>query len=190
MKKSIFFFMLFGLFCSTCLGAEYAVDKGANMFSIIGGYVNASGDLYENSKGESSNTFLVMPSVVHFSPANVGFGGDFLLLRTKQGDTGLTTLGVGPKMMFTLGGKDSKNYPYFTFAFYYVRNVEEQGKVDYTVSGTRLKFGIGNSIMVTSHLGILMEASYNLDNLKAENTKNSIQGNMIIISVGLAGFSF
>jgi hypothetical protein len=190
MKRIIILLAVFGLFYSTCLGAEYAVDKGANMFSIIGGYVNASGDLYENRKGESSNTFLIMPSIVHFSPANVGFGGDFLLLRTKQGDVGLTTLGVGPKMMFTFGGKDSKNYPYLNLALYYIRNVEEQGKVDYTISGTRLKFGVGTSIMVASHLGILMEASYNLDNLKPENTKNSIQGNMIIVSVGLAGFTF
>ncbi len=47
MKRIIILLALFGLFCSTCFGAEYAVDKGANMFSIIGGYVNASGDLYE-----------------------------------------------------------------------------------------------------------------------------------------------
>lgn len=94
MKCTIFFLMLFALFCSTCFGAEYAVDKGANMFSVIGGYVRASGDLYQDSKDHPSNTFLVMPSVVHFSPANVGFGGDLLLLHYKQGDVGLTTLGL------------------------------------------------------------------------------------------------
>lgn len=93
-------------------------------------------------------------------------------------------------MMFTLGGKDSKTYPYIDMALYYVRNTEQQGKVDYTISGTRLKFGAGASIMVASHLGLLMEASYNLDNLKGEHAKESTQGNMIIVSVGLAGFSF
>lgn len=160
------------------------------MFGITAGYINASGDLYKDSEGHSSNTFLVMPSVVHFSPANVGFGGDLLLLRFKQGDAGLTTLGVGPKMMFAIGGKESKAYPYFTFALYYVRSTEEQGRVDYTVSGTRLKFGTGANIMVASHLGILMEVSYNLDNLKGEHAKESTQGNMIIVSMGLAGFTF
>ncbi|MGB8656272.1 MAG: outer membrane beta-barrel protein [Candidatus Zixiibacteriota bacterium] len=190
MKRLVFILVLFCLFSSVGLGAEFAVDKGSNMFSVVGGFVNASGDLYKDSEGHSSNTFVIMPSVVHFSPANVGFGGDFLLLRFKQGDAGLTTLGLGPKLMFAIGKKESKAYPYATLAMYYIRNTEEQGSFDYTVSGTRLKFGAGVSFMVASHLGVLVEASYNLDNLKGEHAKESVSGDMVILSVGLAGFLF
>jgi len=44
--------------------------------------------------------------------------------------------------------------------------------------------------MVADHLGLLMEASYNLDSLKPEGGKKSESGNMLIVSVGLAGFTF
>ena len=190
MKKILFFMMLLGLLYSIGFGAEFATDKGSNMFGVTAGYINASGNLYEDEEGNSSSTLLIMPSVVHFSPRNVGLGGDLLLFHYKQGDGGITTLGIGPKMMFSFGGKDTKTYPYFTFGFYYVNNTIDYGTHDYTTSGTRLKFGGGTSIMIANHLGLLMEASYNLDNLKGEHAKKSTSGNMFIISMGLAGFTF
>jgi hypothetical protein len=71
-----------------------------------------------------------------------------------------------------------------------VTNTIDYGTYDYTVSGTRFKFGGGASIMIADHLGLLMEASYNLDNLKPEKAKKSESGNMVIVSMGLAGFTF
>ena len=190
MKKILFFLAFFSLFCSLCFGAEYATDKGSNMFGITAGYINASGDLYEDEKGNSSSTFLIMPSVAHFVVRNFGFGGDVLLFHYGQGDEGESLLGLGPKVMFFFGGKETKSYPYLTLGFYYVTNTIDYGTHDYTTSGTRLKFGGGTSIMIANHLGLLMEASYNLDNLKGEHAKKSESGNMFIISMGLAGFTF
>jgi hypothetical protein len=189
MKKIIFFMTLFSLFYSLSFGAEYAVDKGSNMFGITAGFVNASGDLYEED-GEAFTAILLMPHTVHFFVPNFGFGGDLLLLDAKQGDIGLSTLGLGPKAVFFFGGKDSKAYPYLTLGFYFVTNTIDYGTYDYRVSGTRLKFGGGASIMIANHLGLLMEASYNLDNLKPEKAKKSESGNMLIVSMGLAGFAF
>jgi len=190
MKKFMFFVLFFTLIPSICLGAEYALDKGSNMFGITAGLINASGDLYENQEGNSSTTLLIMPSMAHFFVPNFGFGGDLLLLRSKQGDQGVSTLGLGPKAVFFFGGKDSRSYPYLTLGFYYVRNTIDYGTYDYTVSGTRFKFGGGVNIMIATHLGLLMEASYNLDNLKPERAKKSKSGNMLIVSMGLAGFAF
>jgi hypothetical protein len=190
MKKILFFMMFSTLFCSPVSGGEYAVDKGSNMFGITAGLINASGDLYEEEDGNSSTTLLLMPSMAHFFVPKFGFGGDLLLLHSKQGDEGISTLGLGPKVMFFFGGKDSKSYPYLTLGFYYVRNTIDYGKYDVTDSGTRFKFGGGASIMISSHLGLLMEASYNMDNLKREGAKKSRSGNMLIISMGLAGFTF
>ena len=61
MKRTIILLFFLVLFGSTCFGAEYAVDKGANMFGITAAFVNASGDLYENN-GEAFTTILFMPS--------------------------------------------------------------------------------------------------------------------------------
>lgn len=190
MKKIFLSMIFFSLFYSLGFGADYPVDKGSNMFGITAAVINASGDLYEDEEGSSSTTLLVMPSLAHCIVRNFGIGGDLLILHQKQGDTGLSTLGLGPKAMFFFGGKDSKTYPYLTLGFYYVRNTIDYGKYDYTVSGTRFKFGGGASIMIASHLGLLMEASYNWDNLKPEKAKESEDGSMVIVSMGLAGFIF
>jgi hypothetical protein len=190
MKKIVFFMTFFSLFYSLGFGAEYAVDKGSNMFGITAGFINASGDLYKDEKGNSSSTLLIMPSLAHCFVPNFGLGGDLLLLHSKQGETGISTLGLGPKILFFFSERESKAYPYLTLGLYYVRNTFDYGTYDYTVSGTRFKFGGGASIMVASHLGLLMEASYNWDNLKPEKAKKSEDGYMLIMSVGLAGFIF
>jgi hypothetical protein len=186
----VFSVLFLSMTASVCLGADYATDKGSNMFGIIGGFVSAGGDLYEDDEGNSSTTLLIMPGMAHFVSTNFGLGGDLLILNSKQGDTGLSTLGLGPKMLYFFGGPGNRAYPYFTLGLYYVRNTIDYGKYDYTVSGTRFKFGGGTGIMIADHLGVLMEASYNLDNLKAEGAKKSQSGNMLIVSVGLAGFTF
>jgi hypothetical protein len=170
--------------------AEYAVDQGSNIYSIAAGVVNAGGDLYEDGDGNSLTAILVMPSYAHFINRGLGFGGDLLLLHLTQGDAGETILGLGPKVVYFFGGEESKSYPFITAGFYYVRNTEDFGKSTYTIDGTRFKFGGGVSIMASAHLGVLMEASYNLDSLKGENSKKSVSGNMVVVSVGLVGFSF
>jgi hypothetical protein len=190
MKKTVFLLALLGLFYSTCLGAEYAVDKGANMFSIIGGYVNASGDLYENGGSEAASTFFIMPSVAHFSPANFAIGTDLFFLYSGSGDDGLVTLGLGPKAMYFLGGKEDKTYPYFALGIYYFSIGLSDGRPHYSAYGTRVKFGGGINTMIASHWGLLIEVSYNIDNLKSDNHNESASGNMMIISMGLAGFTF
>ncbi len=99
MKRNIFLLVLLGLLCSTCLGAEYAVDKGANMFGITAASINAWGDLYRGG-GEPLTAILVMPSTSHFFVSNFAVGGDLLLFLTSQGDNKSTTLGIGPKISY------------------------------------------------------------------------------------------
>jgi hypothetical protein len=173
--------------------AEYAMDKGSEMFGINAGFISAFGDLYQGG-GKPFTAILVMPQTVHFLARNFGFGADLLLLVTNQGDNKSTTLGVGPKIMYFFGGKENKSYPYLTAGFYYLRNDIQYEDIDIftkgVLYGTRWKLGFGSSWNVTPHLGVLMEASYNRDKLKHEDTKKSKTGNMVIVSIGLVGFSF
>ena len=192
MKKILSFITFFSLFYSLGFGVEYAVDKGSNMFGITAGFINASGDLYTGG-GKPFTAILVMPHTAHFFIRNLGIGGDLLLLLTAQGDNKSTTVGVGPKIMYFFGGKDSKSYPYLTSGFYYVMNDIEYEDVDFlisgVISGTRWKVGAGISWMIAPHLGLVAEASYNRDKLKPEEGKSK-SGNMVIVSMGLAGFTF
>ena len=196
MKRNIFLLLLLSLFGSTCLGAEYAVDKGANMFGITAAFINASGDLYQ----ETSNAILVMPSISHFLIRNFAVGGDLLLFRTVLRGKTSTTWGIGPKISYFFGGKGSKTYPYLTTGFYYLRNdvaggVELFDNIDFLsrgdISGTRFKIGAGTSWMIDQHLGLLAEISYNRDSLKPEDGNiKAKSGNMVMVSVGLIGFTF
>ncbi len=192
MKKILFFIKFFSLFYSLGFGAQYAVDKGSNMFGITAGFINASGDLYGG--GKSFTAILLMPHTVHFFVRNLGIGGDLLMLLTARGDNKSTTLGVGPKIMYFFGGKDSKSYPYLTSGFYYLMNDIEYEDIDFLLSGvytgTRFKVGAGLSWLIYPHLSLVVEASYNRDKLKHEDGGKSKSGNMVIVSMGLAGFTF
>jgi hypothetical protein len=192
MNKIIFFMVFFSLFYSISFGADYAVDKGSNIFGITAAAVNVSGELYTGG-GKPFTAILVMPHTAHFFIRNLGIGGDLLLLLTTQGNNKSTTLGVGPKIMYFFGGKNSKTYPYLTSGFYYVMNDIEYKDIDFlisgVISGTRFKLGTGISWMIAPHLGLVAEASYNRDKLKPEEGKSK-SGNMVIVSIGLAGFTF
>jgi len=193
MKRIFLFMLIFCFFCSVSFGGEYAVDKGSNMFGVTAGFINASGDLYTGG-GKSFTAILVMPHTAHFFLRNFAVGGDLLVLLTTQGDNKSTTLGVGPKIMYFFGGKDIKSYPYLTAAFYYIRNDIQYEDIDFLLqgilSGTRFKLGAGVSWMIAPQLGLVMEASYNRDKLKPEEDGKSKSGNMVIVSMGLAGFTF
>jgi len=193
MKRIFLFMLIFCFFCSVSFGGEYAVDKGSNMFGITASAINASGDLYTGG-GKPFTAILLMPSTAHFFVRNLGVGGDLLLLLTAQGDNKSTTLGVGPKIAYFFGDKDAKAYPYLTTGFYYLRNDIEYEDIDFLIqgllTGIRFKIGAGVSWMISPKLGLVMEASYNQDKLKPEDGKKSESGTMVIVSMGLAGFTF
>ena len=135
-----------------------------------------------------------MPHTAHFFARHLAVGGDVLLLLTTQSENKSTTLGVGPKIMYFFGGKDSKSYPYLTTGLYYLRNDFDYEDVDLlmqgVLSGTRFKVGAGVNWMIARHVAVQVEASYNRDKLKHEDQEKSIKGNMVIVSIGLAGFTF
>jgi len=133
--------LFFSQTASVCLGADYATDKGSNMFAITAGFVSAGGDLYEDDQGNSSTTLLIMPGMARFISTNFGLGGDLLILNSKQGDTGLSTLGLGPKMMNFFGGPGSKTYPYHHFG--HKIQVRRRGKHN----GRRSSWSIDGSVL-------------------------------------------
>jgi hypothetical protein len=187
-KMLVVFVFTFIMIHSICFSADYAIDKGSNMFGLTAGLINASGELYD--KGSSTSAILLMPSYTNFLVRNLAVGGDLLFFHFNQGGSKISTLGAGPKAVFFFGGRDWKSYPYLTLGFYYATNTINYGTSDYTVLGTRFKLGGGASVMITSNLGLLIEGSYNWDNFKDEDTEKSLSGKMLIISLGLVGFKW
>ena len=193
MKKILFLIACLVVFHSVSFGAEYAFDKGSTMFGVTAGFLNASGDLYEGSGSKSFTAILLTHQVAYFVLPRLGVGGDLLVFLTHQGVNKSTTLGVGPKLMYFFGGKEKKAHPFVTSGFYLIRNdVEYLGLMNDFYYGTRFKLGGGTSVMLSRHLGLLIEASYNMDKLTLEGTAGqedkSESGNMVIVTMGLAGF--
>lgn len=181
--------------CSDSFGAEFAVDKGSTMVGVTAGFLNAHGDLYEAPGATSFTAILVTHQIAYMVVPRLGVGGDLLLFLTHQGPNKSTTLGVGPKLMYFFGGKEGKAYPFLTAGFYLVRNdVEYVGFWDGFYQGTRIKLGGGTNVMLSRHLSVLIEASYNFDQLTLEGERGqedkTESGDMVIVTMGLAGFLF
>jgi len=195
MKKILFLIACLVVFHSVSFGAEYAFDKGSTMFGFTAGFLNASGDLYESADERPFTAILLMPNVNYFFWPNVGVGGELLVFLTGRGDDKSTTLGGGPKLTYFFGGKDKKSVPFVTSGFYFIRHeMEYFGVIDASYYGTRFKLGGGTNVMLSRHLGLLIEASYNMDNLtlegKTREKDKSESGAMVIITMGLVGFFF
>ncbi|MGB2769829.1 MAG: hypothetical protein WBC88_08905 [Candidatus Zixiibacteriota bacterium] len=199
MKRIFFVIACLLVLCSGSFGAEHPFDKGSTMFGITAGFLNASGDLYESADDRPFTAILLMPQVTYFVWPKVGVGGDLLVFLTGQGDNKSTTLGGGPKLTYFFGGKDKKTVPFITSGFYFIRHDMEYfaqytDLLDMTCYGTRFKIGGGINVMLSDHLGLLIEASYNMDNLTLEGDTpeedQSESGAMVIITMGLAGFFF
>jgi hypothetical protein len=193
--KQVFLFMicLLVLYSTGFAGrARYATDQGSVMLGISGGYLSAKGELYEDPDGEGFSAFLVSHQLAYFVLPGVGVGGDLFLLRTSQGPLRTTTSGWGPRIMGFLWGQDRKTHPFATAGFYMVKNEMEYGDIGMLkYSGTRFKLGAGSAVMLTRHLSIVMELSYNWDNLEIPGTdEDDLDGKMWIFTMGLAGFLF
>jgi hypothetical protein len=182
----------------TGFGAEYPVDKGSTLISGGFSFANASGNLYEDSEGNSTKMLSFAPSVLGFVVPNLALGGNVEFAWVSQGDVSMTTLAIGPKIGYFVGQSNSKTYPYFGMGFNFLRNTFEEEeyvgwgryeKEEYTISGTRFFFGAGLYNMVGSHLAIGFEGIYNLDSLKPEDGKSE-SGSIFLVIVTLAGFIF
>ena len=197
MRKALVILVAFLLLTGITFGAEYPIDKGSTIISGGFSFTNSSGELYEDEEGHSTTTLTLAPSVLTFVVPNFAVGGHFQLTRVSQGDANATGLAIGPKLGYFVGGPDSKAYPFFGMGFAYLRNtykVEYDGywgyeREEYTISGTKFFFSAGVAIMVTPHLAIACEGTYNIDNLKPEHGE-SASGNSFGILVGLGGFIF
>lgn len=193
MKRIIFFAVCLMMLHSISFGAraKYALDKGSTMLGLNAGFLSARGELYESPDKKAFTALLISHQIAYFAWPRVALGGDLLILLTRYGAGNSTTLGWGPRIMYFLSSRGKKTHPFVTSGFYLVKNeVEYSGFWNASYSGTRFKLGAGSSVMLSRHLSLLMEASYNLDKLKSEGDGKSESGEMVIFTMGLAGFLF
>ena len=203
MKKRIAIAVIF--LCSitcTVLAQEYAIDKGSYQIAGMVGFQSMGGDLYGDADDNRLTSLDIAPGLRYFVAPKIALGADLLYTRTSQGDESSTTLGIGPVVILAFGSSQSKTYPYIGGGIFYARNTEKSSYEEFDpwigqtttteedkISGSDLRFGTGLIQMVSKNLGIMVELSYHIHNMKPEEG-DSQSGNMIWFKSGLSGFIF
>ena len=165
---------------------EFALDKGSLLITGTGSFSTSGGDLYKSADNKRLNSIAVIPSVNYFIYPNVFAGLGFAYDRTSQGDASATTIGVGPRVGYVNGDKDSKVLPFFDWGVDY-----NSSKIDdQTISGLSVVIGGGVIVLGSENMGLVVEATWNVAEMKAKDADSPETGNAVTIGIGIAGFIF
>ncbi len=186
MKKIILSILLLSFITTFAFSQDFAVDKGGFILSGTGGFISQGGDLYEDFDGNRLSTFSLTSTVNYFVVRNVFIGAGLAYTRISQGEDSISTIGIGPTVGYALGKAESKSYPYVAASIHFY-SIGTDGE---TVSGTNIFISAGMIFSIKKHLGLILEVGYNFQNLKHEDWVESMSGNAITISIGIAGLIF
>ena len=174
---------------------SYHPDKGSKIITGEFSFSSGGGDLYKNSDGDRLTTIELDPCISYFLTPGLALGGNFLLLRVSQGDMGETAWGIGPRLMYFIGGNKSistgkgTTYPFLDAAFIYIKSSSKGASYELSSSRIRIKLGGGIFHMLSDSVGLFGEVAYNIDRVKPEDG-DSESGNQFNIVAGFAFFLY
>lgn len=184
------------LTCGSAFAQTSPIGKGSKM--VLGDLLFSSmgGDLHEED-GDRVTVIQLNPSAGYFVSRGIACGGNLFLTRQSAGNTSNTTWGIGPLLMYFIGGNQPKTtakgatYPFLAASFLYTRSImkmEWYGEKDeFKASGTMVGLGAGICHMLSNTVALMVQASYQIDNMKPEE-EDSESGNQLGIRVGIASF--
>jgi hypothetical protein len=157
-------------------------------------FSSAGGDLYE-ADNERMLLMQFNPSFNYFVFPGLALGGKFMFDKTSQGDYGTTAWGIGPQLVFFIGGTQPKDsfrgtiYPFIATSLIYAKSTISFMDEDFSISGTMINLGGGLNFMLSNSVGLIMETSYEIDNMTPED-EESISGNKFNIGLGIVAFLY
>ncbi|NQS99431.1 MAG: outer membrane beta-barrel protein [candidate division Zixibacteria bacterium] len=193
MKKTFttLFLLLFLLTTITALGQDSPISKGAMLIGGSVSFASMSGDLYEDD-GDKATQFQFSPTYYYFVTKGFACGAKFAYLSQSKGDWSSSILSIGPALGYFIDTGNEKIYPYLGVAYTFDSSKDEdssEGGYEYKATGSHLIFGLGAAFMLSDHLAVIPEIAYNLVTLEPDETDaESYDGNIFMISIGLAGF--
>lgn len=171
-----------------------AMDVGSAIVSGHFIFSSAGGDLYEFDG--SRQTFIQFdPSFSFFFYPGLAAGGSLLVERLSQGSASMTTWGLGPQMVYFVGGNRYRprlrgmTYPYLSTSFFFTSTSYSDDVFDSTTSGVMLSFSGGVMHMLSETIGVSGEINYQLD-WRTPEGGSSLSGNTFNIGGGLTAFLF
>jgi hypothetical protein len=166
MIKLVCFAATLLLVLTICASAqpEYAIDKGSFVLGASGAFTSQGGDdLYGD---ERLTIFTVNGSLLYFVIPNLAIGGNFSILTESLGGESETLVMIGPEIDYFFGDIDSEVDPFIGGSFTY-SNLSD------AFSATFIKFHGGIAYMITTHVGLVSQAYYQLENYDPEGGGDS-----------------
>lgn len=181
---------------SSAVAQSFPTDKGSKIVSGGFTFSTAGGDLYESEDGDRQVLIQFNPSVDYFVIPGLALGGKFLLEYFLDGEYSLDTWGIGPRIVFFLGGNQPRStikgttYPYLSASFFYTHSTFSFGEVaEVTSSGHTIGIGGGVLYMLSNAVGLFGEADYQVESMNPERG-DSVGGNKFNIIAGFSVFLY
>ena len=189
-KFVLFIVCLCGII-STISAQQYAIDKKATIINGLVSFMSKGGDLFMDSDGNKSTSFIITPNFNHFITKNLFVGGGIDLSTESQGDYGYNGIGIGPQIGYAFGGPQSTAFPYLELGIrYYTMNVNYGLGDSYHYSGSDIALGFGVIVPIKPHLGLIIGGGYHIMDLKDKDSNDNYSGNILSIGIGIAGLLF
>lgn len=181
---------------SSVAAQNFPTDKGSKIVSGGFTFSSAGGDLYESADGDRQVLLQFSPSVSYFVIPGVALGGEFLLEYSFYGDYSDNTWGIGPHILYFLGGDRPKptvrgtTYPYMGAGFFYSHSMFKYGEiVEVTSSGHMISLEGGILHMLSNAVGLFGEADYQMESMNPEGG-DSVNGDKFNIAAGFTVFLY
>ncbi len=165
--------------------ADYATDEGSMMLGGVIGFSAASGDLYIDDQ----STIIFMPSISYFIIPGLAIGPILNIISESEGDSSLTTLGLGLKGAYYIGDQDSSVYPYLGIAFTYNSISMDDGTNETKMTGISIMPAGGIAIMLCDKISLNVELGYSIDSRGADEG-DSVSGGVFQLLMGVSGYIF
>ena len=155
-------------------------------------FSSAGGELNEDASGRRLTIFQLTPTAMRFVSRGFAIGGSVSLMSLAQGTTSASSLGIGPRVAYFFGPRvpaasaRGSVYPYVGLTLFWTHMSVDDGFADFTASGVATDVGAGLAYMVSESVGLMAEAGYRLQSLKADG--QSLTGNQFNLMLGIAGF--
>jgi len=178
--RAILFSMLFVLwFCPSLFSADYPIDKGSVMIDGSGMFSSSGSEDADDRLTE----IMLNAGVSFFVIPNLSIGGNLTLEHASYGSETATLLGMGPKLAYYFGDRDSRTYPFVGASLTYNGYSNHN---DYTAFF--LNFGAGVVHMLNDYVALMGRGFFQLGFYDFDGEGETI--NSFGILAGIAAFIY
>lgn len=133
---------------------SHALDRGGWAVGGGGSLVSSKTD----GQDDRRTTLSLAPEVLYFVTPGLGIGGSLGYSYGSQGERSGTSIAVGPRVSYYLGGSEASWHPFASLTAGWGRNRADDGQVTRTVDETMVSARVGLLHLLESQVGLTLAA--------------------------------